>query len=274
MFTDLPRLVEVEVAEPEPGEGQHHPALELQNRGVDPIRLPPPIETQDPPGDDEVHDPDHLPEVEERDLTPPPRPPQRPPDEPPSELLRFHVRYVRPKDGSSQYPTPAGQRAHVLRDDRYLGEFRHSNSSDQSLQIHGDPVLVHRRRHGVGGLADLVGHPPDRDPVSDKAEHVHVVVRVPEGDRTPWVYPPELAQELECSGLRALEAPDLDVVRQAAGDEEPPRERRPRLLDPALYVVGVIHKHELGRLPPAIPQPVGGRIDDGEAWLFRATQML
>src|SRR5215218_10880666 len=105
------RLVEVEVAEPEPGEGQHHPTLELQNGGVDQVRFPPFWQPQDPPRDDEVHDPDDIAEVEERDLAPPPRAPQRPPDEPPRELLRLYVRHVRPEDLGSEHLAPARQSA-------------------------------------------------------------------------------------------------------------------------------------------------------------------
>jgi hypothetical protein len=62
-------LVEVEVAEPEPGEGEDEAALELQDGGVEPVRLGPGREPQDAPGDDEVDNPDDVAEIEERDLT-------------------------------------------------------------------------------------------------------------------------------------------------------------------------------------------------------------
>src|SRR5918999_1438208 len=104
----LPRLVEVEVPEPQPGEGEYQPPLELEDGGVGPVRLRPSGKPQDPPGDDQVDDPYHLPEVEEDDLAAPPRPPEPPPDEPPSELFRIHVRDVRPEHRRPQHLPAAG----------------------------------------------------------------------------------------------------------------------------------------------------------------------
>src|SRR5215213_9979798 len=121
MLIHLSRLVEVEVAEPKAGESQYEPALKLQDGGVDPVRFPPRGEAQDPPGDDEVDNPDDVPQVKERNLPPPPPPPYRPPDEPPRELPHLHVGHIRPKDSSAHDLAPAGQRPYVLRDDRYLG---------------------------------------------------------------------------------------------------------------------------------------------------------
>src|SRR3712207_9312241 len=45
-----------------------HASLELEDGGGGPVRLRPSGEPEDPTGDDQVHDPDHLTEVEEDDL--------------------------------------------------------------------------------------------------------------------------------------------------------------------------------------------------------------
>ena len=58
---------------------------------------------------------------------------------------------------------------------------------------------------------------------------------------------------------------DLDVVRQAARNEEPPGEGRPRLPEPTLYVVGAVHDHELRRFFPAVPEPIRRGVHDGDA---------
>jgi hypothetical protein len=65
--------------------------------------------------------------------------------------------------------------------------------------------------------------------VPGEAEHVYVVVGVAEGKDTLRLDPPPLAQEAEGRRLRAFHTADLDVVRQAARNEEPPGEGRPRL---------------------------------------------
>src|SRR5215211_948315 len=190
-------LVEVEVAKPEPGEGEHHPALELEDGGVDLVGLPPPVEAQDPPRDDQVNDPDHLPEVEECDLTPPPRPPQRQPYEPARELLGLDVGHVGPEDPRPQHLAPTGQSGHVLGYYGNLGELGHLVGSKQLFEIGSDPVFIHGRSYGICSLADLVCHPPYRDPVPNEAEHVHVIVGVAEGYRAGGVHTPPLAQERE-----------------------------------------------------------------------------
>src|SRR5215208_1527745 len=95
-----------------------------------------------------------------------------------------------------------------------------------------------------------------RDPVPGEAEHVYVVVGVAEGEDTLRLDPPPLAQEAEGRRLRAFQTADLDVVRQAARNEEPPVEGRPCRLEPALYIVGAVHDHELRRLFCTFPEPI------------------
>src|SRR5215210_1334931 len=91
-------LVQVEVAEPEPGEGEHEPALELDDGRVDLVGLPPLGQSQDTPGDDEVNDAHDVSEVERRDLAASSRALQRTPHEPARELFDPDVRDVVPED--------------------------------------------------------------------------------------------------------------------------------------------------------------------------------
>src|SRR5215213_10239290 len=188
-----------------------------------------------------MHEPDDFPEVEDDDLTPASCRTQRPPDESPAELLGVYVGHVGPEDGGPQYLAAHRERGHILRDNGDLWQLGHLQSSKESLDVAGDTVLVH------------AGHDPDRDPVPGEAEHVYVVVGVAESEDALRLYRPPLAQEPECRCLRALQTADLDVVRQAARNEEPPGEGRLRLLEPTPYIVGAVHDHELRRFFPSIP---------------------
>src|SRR5918994_145257 len=129
--------------------------------------------------------------------------------------------------------------------------------------VAGDTVLVYAWHDAVCGFANLAGHAPHRDPVPGEAEHIYIVVGVAEGEDTLGLYPPPLAQELQGRSLGTLQAADLDIVRQAARDEEPPGEGRLRLPEPVLYTVGAIHDHELRRIFFAFPEPVRGGVHDG-----------
>ena len=172
MFVFLSRLVEVEVPEPEPREGKHHGwafAPELEDRRVHPVGFLPPGQAQYPSRDDEVHEADDVTEVEDDDLAPPPRLAQRPADEPPPELLWLHVRYVGPEDGGPQDLAADREGGHVLRDHGDLGQFGHLGPSQQFLDVAGYAVFVHAWHDLVSGLADLVGHPPDRDSAPGEA---------------------------------------------------------------------------------------------------------
>src|SRR5215217_6163629 len=186
-----------------------------------------------------MHEPHDFPEVEDDDLTPASCRTQRPPHEQPAELNGLYVGHVGP-----------------------LGQLR---SSKKRLDVAGDTVLVYAGYDSVGGFADLAGHTPHRDPVPSEAEHVYVVVGVAEGEDTLRLDPPPLAQEAEGRRLRAFQTADLDVVRQAARDEEPPGEGRPRLPEPTLYIVGAVHDHELRRLFYAFPEPIRRGVHDGDA---------
>src|SRR5215210_947907 len=191
-----------------------------------------------------MDEPDYLPEVEHDDLAPTPRPAQRLSDEPPAKLSLLYVGHVGPEDGGPQDLASHRKRGHVLRDNRDLGQLWHLESSQEGLDVAGDTVLVHAGHDPVSGLPDLTGHPPDRDPVSGEAKHVYVVVRIAEGKDTLGLYPPPVAQETEGRRLRPFQATDLDVVWQAARNEEAPGEVRLRLLEPALYIVGTVNDHE------------------------------
>src|SRR5215213_9949412 len=203
-----------------------------------------------------MDEPDDLPEVEDDDLAPTSRTTQRPPDETPAELSLLHVGHVGPEDGGPKDLAPHRERGYVLRDDGDFGQLWHLRSSKKGLDVAGDTVLVHAWHDPVRGLADLVGHPPDRDPVPGEAEHVDIVVGVAEGENTLGLYPPPLAQEPEGRCFRAFQTTDLDVVRQAARDEEPSGEGAPGLPQPALDVVGAVYDHELGHIFPAVPEPI------------------
>jgi hypothetical protein len=82
-----------------------------------------------------------------------------------------------------------------------------------------------------------------------------------------------VAEELERLRLGALEAPDLDVVREAARHEEPAAKRLARLLEPTLDVVGMIDDHELGRLLTAVSQPGCRVVHHREPRLLVAAQV-
>src|SRR5919112_5550507 len=98
MFLDVFGVVQVEVAEPEPGEGEHETALKLDDGRVDLVGLPPLGQSQDPPGDDEVNDAHDVPEVERCDLAAPSRALERTPHELAWELFDADVRDVVPED--------------------------------------------------------------------------------------------------------------------------------------------------------------------------------
>src|SRR5687768_6640489 len=203
-----------------------------------------------------MHEPDDFPKVEDDDLTPASCRTQRPPDEQPAELFGLYVGHVGPEDGGPQDFAAYRERGHILRDDRDLGQLWHLRSSKKRLDVAGDTVLVYAGYDPIGGFADLAGHTPHRDPVPGEAEHVYVVVGVAEGEDALRLDPPPLAQEAEGRRLRAFQTADLDVVRQAARNEEPPVESRPCRLEPALYIVGAVHDHELRRLFCTFPEPI------------------
>src|SRR5215208_837009 len=221
-----------------------------------------------------MHEPDDFPEVEDDDLTPASCRTQRPPDESPAELFWLYVGHVGPEDSGTQDLAAHRERGHILRDDGDLWQLGHLQSSKESLDVAGDTVLVHAGHDLVRGLADLAGHTPDRDPVPGEAEHVYVVVGVAESEDALRLYRPPLAQEPECRCLRALQTADLDVVRQAARNEEPPGEGRLRLLEPTPYIVGAVHDHELRRFFPAFPEPSGRGVHDGDTRLRVTPQVL
>src|SRR5919107_1986652 len=261
-------LVQVEISEPEPGEGQYYGldfALELEDRGVHPVGFLPGWQAQYPAGDHQVHEADHVTEVEDDDLAAPPGGPQRLSDEPPLELLGGYVGHVRSEDGGPEDLASHGQGGHVFGDDRHLRQLGHLGSFQKLIDVAGDPVLVHAGHNYVGGLADLAGHAADGDPVTGEAEHVYIVVRVAEGENALLGYPPPLAQELQGFRLRAFEAADLDVVRQAAGDEKPSGEGGTRIFQPISDSVGIVHYHELGRLFAALLEPARRGLYGGDA---------
>src|SRR5215216_796639 len=214
-----------------------------------------------------MHEPEDFPEVEDDDLTPATRGTQRPTDEQPPELFRLYVGHVGSKDGGPQDLPTYRKLGHILRDDGDLGQLGQLRSSKKRLDVAGDTVLVYAGYDSVGGFAYLAGDTSHRDPVPGEAEHVYIVVGVAEGEDTLGLYAPPLAQEPEGRCFRAFQATDLDVVRQAARDEEPPGESALRLLQPTFYVVGAVHDHELDRFFSAVPEPVGGRVHDGGACL-------
>src|SRR5918993_4493866 len=195
-----------------------------------------------------MHEPDDIPEVEDDDLTPASCRTQRSSDEQPAELYGLYVGHVGPEDGGPQDLATHRERGHILRDDGDLGQLGQLRSSKKRLDVAGDTVLVYAGYDSVGGFADLADHTPYRNPVPGEAEHVYVVVGVAEGEDSLRLYRPPLAQEAEGGRLRAFQTADLDVVRQAARNEEPPGEDRPRLPEPTLYIVGAVHDHELRRL--------------------------
>src|SRR5688572_14684268 len=212
-----------------------------------------------------MHEPHDFPEVEDDDLTPASCRTQRPPDEQPAELYGLYVGHVGPEDGGPQDLATYRERGHILRDNGDLGQLGQLRSSKKRLDVAGDTVLVYAGYDSVGGLADLAGHTPHRDAVPGEAEHVYVVIGVAEGEDTPRLYPPPLAQEPQGRRFRAFQTADLDVVRQAARNEEPPCEGRPRLPQPTLYIVGAVHDHELRRLFCAFPEPIRRGVNDGDA---------
>src|SRR5215208_6804599 len=179
-----------------------------------------------------MHEPEDFPEVEDDDLTPATRGTQRPSDEQPPELIWVYVGHVRSKDGGPQDLATCRKLCHILRDDGDLGQLGQLRSSKKRLDVAGDTVLVYAGYDSVGGFAYLAGHTPHRDPVSGEAEHVYIVVGVAEGKDTLRLDPPPLAQEAEGRPLRAFQTADLDVVRQAACNEEPAGEGHPRLPEP------------------------------------------
>src|SRR5215212_8189427 len=221
-----------------------------------------------------MDEPDDLPEVEDDDLAPTSRTTQRPPDETPAELSLLHVGHVGPEDGGPKDLAPHRERGYVLRDDGDFGQLWHLRSSKKGLDVAGDTVLVHAWHDPVRGLADLAGHPPDRDPVPGEAEHIDVVVGIAKGQDTLGRYPPPPAQELEGRRLRAFQATDLDIVRQAACNEEASGEGRLRLLEPTRYIVGVVHDDELRRFFTAAPEPIRRGVHDGDAGLGVPPQVL
>ena len=162
-----------------------------------------------------MHEPDDFPEVEDDDLAPASCRTQRPPDESPAELFWLYVGHVGPEDGGPQNLAAHRERGHILRDDGDLGQLGHLRSSKERLDVAGDTVLVHAGYDSVGGLADLAGHTPHRDPVPGEAEHVYVVVGVAEGEDALRLDPPPVAQEAEGRGLRAFA--DCRSRRSAAG---------------------------------------------------------
>src|SRR5215218_4204394 len=212
-----------------------------------------------------MHEPDDFPEVEDNDLTPASCRTQRPPDESPPELFWLYVGHVGPEDGGPQDLAAHRKLGHILRDDGDLWQLGHLRSSKKRLDVAGDTVLVYAGYDSVGGFADLAGHTPHRDPVPGEAEHVYVVVGVAEGEYTLRLDPPPLAQEAEGRRLRAFQSADLDVVRQAARNEEPPGEGRLRLPEPTLYIVGAVHDHELRRFFPTFPEPIRRGVHDTDA---------
>src|SRR5215208_6465812 len=217
-----------------------------------------------------MHEPEDFPEVEDDDLTPATRGTQRPTDEQPPELFRLYVGHVGSKDGGPQDLPTYRKLGHILRDDGDLGQLGQLRSSKKRLDVAGDTVLVYAGYDSVGGFAYLAGHTPHRDPVSGEAEHVYIVVGVAEGKDTLRLDPPPLAQEAEGRPLRAFQTADLDVVRQAACNEEPAGEGHPRLPEPTLYIVGAVHDHELRRFFPTFPEPIRRRVHDTDA-RFSAT---
>src|SRR5215212_8549899 len=160
-----------------------------------------------------MHEPEDFPEVEDDDLTPATRGTQRPSDEQPPELFWLYVGHVGAKDGGPQDLATYGKLSHILRDDGDLRQLGQLRSSKKRLDVAGDTV-------------------------PREAEHVYIVVGVAEGEDTLRLDPPPLAQEAEGRPLRAFQTADLDVVRQAARNEEPAGEGRPRLPEPTLYIVG------------------------------------
>src|SRR5215213_2532662 len=203
-----------------------------------------------------MHEPEDFPEVEDDDLTPATRGTQRPSDEQPPELFWLYVGHVGSKDGGPQDLATYRKLSHILRDDGDLRQLGQLRSSKKRLDVAGDTVLVYARHDSVGGFAYLAGHTSPRDPVPREAEHVYIVVGVAEGEDMLWLDPPPLAQEAEGRRLRAFQTADLHVVRQAARNEEPPGEGRPRLPEPTLYIVGAVHDHEFRRFFPTFPEPI------------------
>src|SRR5215207_3879169 len=203
-----------------------------------------------------MHEPDDFPEIEDDDLALATRRTQRPSDESPPELFWLYVGHLGPEDGGPQNLATHCKLRHILRDDGDLGQLGHLRSSKKRLDVAGDTVLVYAGYDSVGDFADLAGHTPHRNPVPGEAEHVYVVVGVAEGEDTLRLYRPPLAQEAEGRRLRAFQTADLDIVRQAARDKEPPGEGRPRHPEPTLYIVGAVHDHELRRLFCAFPEPI------------------
>ena len=114
-----------------------------------------------------------------------------------SNSLWLYVGHVGPEDGGPQDLASYRERGHIFRDDGDLGQLGHLRSSKKRLDVAGDAVLVYAGYDSVGGLADLAGHAPHRDPVPGEAEHVYVVVGVAEGEDALRLDPPPLAQEAE-----------------------------------------------------------------------------
>src|SRR5215216_1761168 len=212
-----------------------------------------------------MHEPDDFPEVEDDDLAPTSCRTQRPPDESPAELFWLYVGHVGSEDGGPQDLATYGKLGHILRDDGDLGQLGHLRSSKKRLDVAGDTVLVYAGYDSVGSFADLAGHTPHRDAVPREAEHVYVVVGVAEGKYTLRLDSPPVAQEAQGRRLRAFQTADLDVVRQAARNEEPPGECRLRFLQPTLYIVGAVHDHEFRRFFPTFPEPVRRGVHDTDA---------
>src|SRR5215211_1106915 len=186
-----------------------------------------------------MYEPDDFPEVEDDDLTPASCRTQRPPDESSPELFWLYVGHVVPEDGGPQDLATYRERGHILRDDGDLWQLGHLRSSKKRLDVAGDTVLVYAGYDSVGGFA--------------------------EGEYTLRLDPPPLAQEAEGRRLRAFQTADLDVVRQAARNEEPPGEGRPRFPQPTLYIVGAVHDHEFRRFFPTFPEPIRRGVHDTDA---------
>src|SRR5215210_4205017 len=124
MLLDALGLVQVEVAEPEPGEGEHDGLAsstpELDDGRVDFVGLPPLGQPQDASGDDEVNDAHDVPEVQRRDLAAPSRPLERPSHEPAWELFDPDVRDIVPENLRPDDLPARGERLNVLGDHRNL----------------------------------------------------------------------------------------------------------------------------------------------------------
>src|SRR5918997_3958085 len=94
VLLDAFRLVQVEVAKPEPGEGEYGTSLELHNRRVDLVRVSPFRQLQHTPRDNEMHQAHDIPKIQRNDLAAPPRILERAPREPALKLFGPDVRYV------------------------------------------------------------------------------------------------------------------------------------------------------------------------------------